>query len=203
MKKSIVLAIIGLAAGIIPPSHGQGAIKLDSYDSYGPYVLYGAGGDGSIGTGVSSAYTVGLYFWNGPGNNVALIPFDFTGFAIPSSLNPNLILGTGSGSTAVCGYGGVPGAYWSAANFNIPGSDPNGGQTWTLMLIAYAGGSYAGPDVWSRGHSAAFTVTTSASTSPSPTWVSAPIIVYGPEPTTLALSGLCGLSLLLMRRKKV
>ena len=199
MKKSIVLAIVGLAAGMIPSSHGQGAIKLDSYDSYGPYVLYGAGGDGSIGTGVSSAYTVGLYFWNGPGNNVALIPFDFTGFAIPSSLNPNLILGTGSGSTAVCGYGATPGAYWSAANFYIPGSDPNGGQTWTLMLIAYEGSSYASAPY--RGHSAAFTVTTAAGASPSPTWVSAPIFII-PEPTTLALSGPCSLSLLLMRRKK-
>ena len=201
MKKSIVLAIVGLAAGMATSSYGQGAIKLDNYNTYGPNVTYGAGSDGALGAGVNPSYTMGLYYFNASGNNTGFINFDPTGIANPTNLG-SLFLGTGAGSTAAFGFGGMPGQALAGAAWAVPGS--LGGDLWTFMIVAYNGASYA--TATDRGHSAAFNLTTSAASNPTTVQIGSGMAAFSvfavPEPTTLALAALGGLSLLLFRRKQ-
>jgi len=66
MKKKLLLSIVGPAA---ISSFGQGAIQLDNYTTYEPYVTYW----GSL-VGLDSNFTMGLFYWNALGNS--------TGFTI-------------------------------------------------------------------------------------------------------------------------
>jgi hypothetical protein len=202
MKKSIVLAIVGLAAAV-SPSLGVGVILLDNYDTSGPLVTYGPGGFGPVGQGLGAGWTAGLYY--ALGDVTASVAADPTGEAVPDTLGGGLVLGTGPGSTAAFDAFpfSTPGEFWTGSSFGIPGSLSGGGQTVTLMIVAYDGSSYL--NAFDRGHSAAFTMTTTANTSPNPHSVGdfmAGFAVPAPEPKTLALGGLGGLSLWLMRRKK-
>jgi hypothetical protein len=207
MKKSVLLGIIGLAAGVAT-SYGQGYIQLSNYQSTSTLLTYGAGVpangvSGALGSGpLSTAWTVGLYF--APGQSIT----DPAGTGIPIA---PLALGTGSGSTTPIGSpnaGGNPGYYASIPFFN---TGLAAGATVTLELVAYPtiDGSYAGAGF--RGHSAPFTETTVPVTSTTPplTGVDMPgtlavlPVASVPEPTTLALAGLGGLaSLIAMRRKQ-
>jgi hypothetical protein len=207
MKKSTVLGILGLAVAAAS-AFGQGYITLDNYMSgTDPIITYGAGVPlngvsgalGTVGAGLNNAWTVGLYW--APGT---LALYDPAGCGMP---NASLILGTGVGSTAaVAGFEvfGCPGYYSSISAFNT-GSTAN--TTITLEIVVYdtAGGSYAAASY--RMHSAAFTMPTFAATSPYPICVGDYMpgtlsLLLIPEPTALALAGLAGLSLWLMRRKK-
>jgi len=204
MKKTLALAIVGLAAGLTTSSYGQGALRVDNYDTSGPYITYGPGTDGTAGTGLNSSYTMGIYIWNALGNFVGSTLADPTGSADPTTLG-SYILGTGAGSTAPFGYGGIPGAARAGTAWAVPiVPGPTGGATITLIAVAYEGASYQ-PALY-RGHSAAFSLITSDTTSPAPIQISTAFSVFSvvpvPEPTTLALGGLGGLALLLMRRKK-
>ena len=203
MKKSIVLAIVGLAAGMATSSYGQGVILLDNYNTYGPYVTYGAGSDGTVGTGVNASYTMGLYYFNALGDNTGVVNFDPTGIALPNNLG-NLLLGSGAGSTAAFGFGDTPGGALSGSAWVVPIVPGPTGATVTLMVVAYNGASYA--LATDRGHSAAFTIATSDSSSPTPVRIGTVMPAFSvaavPEPTTMALAGLGGLSLLLFRRKQ-
>jgi len=197
MKKSIALAIVGLAAAG-SPAWGTGVILLDNYDSYGPYVTYGPGGNGVVGTGLNSSYTAGIYY--ALGNVLSLVTPDPSGFANPPTLYAGFNLATGTGSTATFGAFGTPGTFRSPQGFAITG---NPGDTITAMVVAYNGASYSSSSY--RGHSLAFTMPLSAATDPNPNEVgnymqgfSVPI----PEPAILALGGLGGLALLLLRRKQ-
>lgn len=208
MKKSIALAIVGLAAGLSTSSYGQGAIKLDNYNTSGPYIAYGPGTDGTAGTYLNSAYTMGIYYWNALGNFTGSTAADPTGMADPATLG-SYLKGTGAGSTAqfestTFGTLGTALASSAWAVPIVPG--PTGGATITLMVVAYEGPSYTDPSTLYRGHSAAFTLVTSDTTSPAPIKIGNAFQVFGvapvPEPTTLALGGLGGLALLLLRRKQ-
>jgi len=207
MKKAIVLAIVGLAAGVAS-SYGQGAIILDNYNTYGPNITYGAGSDGTAGVGVGTAYTMGVYYWNAAGNNVGGTLADPTGKADPTTLG-SYLLGSGNGSTAPfagVAVSGIAGQALAGATFNIPGSDPNGGQVWTFMIVAYEGANYA--SALYRGHSGAFVLTTAGQLSTTPTKIGTAMPGFQvfqnvvPEPTTMALGGLGLASLLLFRRKQ-
>src|ERR1700690_3513492 len=152
MKKSILLGIIGLAAGVAT-SYGQGFILLDNYSSYGPYVTYGAnvpanGVSGALGSGgLNGSWTVGLYFAVG---NLSLSDPMGTGTPIAP-----LALGTGTGST-IATYSSAfnfPGAFQSGAGFNT-GAAP-GVITAELVAYATADGTYANAAY--RGHSIPFT----------------------------------------------
>ena len=93
MKKSVILAILGLAAGIVS-TYGAGVILLDTYESSGPLITLGHTPiDGSLG------FTVGLYY--APGDVTGLITSDPAGFADPSTLGGGLVPGTGPGSQRV------------------------------------------------------------------------------------------------------
>lgn len=206
MKKSVLLGIIGLAAGVAT-SYGQGYLTLDNYSSgTDPAAIYGAnvpanGITGANGSGALSisAWTIGLYFVGGSsGLNQA------AGNGMPDA---SLALGTGPGSTVPIGTEnatGNPGFYGALAAFN---SGSTAFTTVTLEIVAYdsAASSYATAAY--RGHSAAFSMSTVTATSPTPIYAGDFMpgilsVTPVPEPTTLALAGLGGLATLVMSRRK-
>jgi hypothetical protein len=202
MKKSLVLGILGLAVGAVT-GYSQGNIYLDNYFSstYNPVYLSGEFGGGLAPVG----YKVGLYYDPiANANIVGSIAADPTGMAYPPSLNAALIAATGPGSTASIF---TPGYFWAATSFNIQPSAATPAQSsYTIMIVMYNGSSYDTSTV--RGHSAPVYVQDAAPTVPMGGDIgyafpaNTPMIGFVPEPTTLALAGLGGLGLLLMRRKQ-
>jgi len=199
MKKSILLATIGLAVSVAP-SFGLGYIVMDNYNTGGPDVTYGPGSGVLTGQGLGAGWTAGLYF--AQGDVRSSIGADPTGFANPSTLGGGLTLGTGPGSTAAFDLYpfDTPGEFLASTGFQI---NDNPGDTITVMIVAYNGSSYA--TSFDRGHSDPFTMITSANISPDPNKVgdhmpgfSVPV----PEPATVALGGLGLAALLVCRRKQ-
>jgi PEP-CTERM motif len=216
MKKSLMLGL--LALGVSAASTlAQSVIKLDNYNSAGPYVNYGeagmpangvSGASGAVGTGLQAGWTFGFYYALGnvtgtqgtdPNSNPIGIP-GTGGFA------PGLTLASGSGSTAAFASSAFnnPGAAKAGSVFVIPGTSGNGAETITVMAVAYNGADYASSSY--RGHSSEFTLTTSSSTSTSPTLVGSGMPAFSvfivPEPSVFALAGLGAAGLMLIRRKK-
>jgi hypothetical protein len=208
MKKTILLGLLGLAAASLP-SFGQGTIALDNYDStQHPLVTYGANTGGTVGSAITTGtYTAGWYFVNTAGNFVGSFAADASGNAIPTGLYSGpgtLTLATGIGSTGGINNGdtGMPGEYAPPQAFN-PGLGE--GATVTVMIIAYDTGSYAGAS--NRGHSTAFTMTTSTGSAFAPfsgnSETDGGFAVHPvPEPTVFALAGIGAAALMIVRRKK-
>lgn len=201
MKKSLILGIVSLAA-TVAPSFGQGFIALDNYDStLHPLVTYGAGSGGTIGSGVTAGWTVGIYL--AQGNVVGSVGSDATGIADPSTLGGGLALGTGAGSTAAVYTStfNTPGQFFTANTFQASAAS---GATITAEIVAYNGADYLSSSI--RGHSAAFTITTAAGNAPIPNYVGDAMPTFSvlpvPEPSVFALSGLGAAALMLFRRKK-
>ena len=136
MKKSILLATVGLAVAV-SSSFGVGSIMLDNYNTYGPYVTYGPGGAGPVGTGLGAAWTAGIYYANG--DVLSLVTPDPTGIADPGALYAGFLLVTGPGSTAAFDFGGTAGTFRATQTLPIAG---NPGDTITAMVVAYDGPSY-------------------------------------------------------------
>jgi hypothetical protein len=206
MKKTLIITVLGASLSTLS-SYGQGLILLDNYNTGGPNVTFGVGSGGTVGAGLTAGWTMGLYY--AVGNISGSIGADASGTAIPSDLGA-LVLGSGAGSTAAFSTStfGTDGQALSGATFTVPGTLSAGGDTITVMLIAYNGATYADSTV--RGHSSAFTMPTSAATSNSPNPVGSYMSAFSvysvtpvPEPSTLALAGLGGFGMLMaLRRKK-
>ena len=211
MKKTLILGLLALT-GTVASTFGQGAIKLDNYNTSGPNVTYGqagipangvGGASGGVGSGLLAGWTFGLY--EVVGNATGSIASDPSHTADPATLGGGLLLGTGSGSTApfFTSSFNTAGQAKASSSFIVPGTAAGGGDTITVMLIAYNGATYASSGY--RGHSTAFTMTTSAGNSPSPvlTGSAGGFSVFPvPEPSIFALSGLGAAALMLIRRKK-
>ena len=209
MKKSLLLGMFSLVAGAAT-SFGQGYIALDNYASNGSatgpgFVNYGAavrvngisGTLGTVGTGLGTGWTAGLYFVVG-----TPVISDPAGSGMP---NAGLGLASGPGST-VAFYDtsfSTVGTFSPGLPLNISAS---GTPTITAEVVAYdtAGGSYLNAQF--RGHSAPFNMPSVGSLATAKPLVGDYFTTFQvlpvPEPSTLALAGLGGLSLLLMRRKK-
>jgi hypothetical protein len=208
MKRSILLAIVGLTGAVATSAYGQGTMRLGNYISSSNIpspVLWTAGGSPVN----VSGYTVGFYFAAGDiRGSVASDPDGlgggFWGDLLPTSLYSGFQLATGSGSTAaVAGANvfGYPGAYSQGSSFQ-PGL--GAGATITVMLVAYNGANYLTSSM--RGHSSAFTMVTAVGNAfPQLTGIQETdggFALMVPEPTTLALGGLGLAALLFFRRKE-
>jgi len=213
MKKSLILGLLGLAA-TAATTLGQGTIFLDNYFTGGPNITYGeagvpqngvGGSAGTVGGAINAAgWTMGLYYVVGS----PVIGADPNPKPIgdPSTFSGGLVLGTGTGSTAslYTSSGNTPGQGFSGGFFAVPGTSAAGGTTITLEVVAYNGATYANSTY--RGHSAAFTMAVSSSSSPAPNATGSAMPTFGvfavPEPSVFALAGLGGAFLMLIRRKK-
>jgi len=201
MKKKLLLSILGMAA---TSAFGEGFVILDNYDATGGLVTYGpgipangvSGPLGTLGTGLLSGWTVGLYYVLGtpsisdpPNTTVPIAP---------------LTLATGLGATAsVYDSTGVPGEFFSQYPYAVPGGSPGGTVTLELIFYDTADGSYASAHY--RAHSAPFVITMQAEFAIPPTaYVGPAFSTFGesplpppppppppyPEPSTFALAGL-------------
>lgn len=213
MKKSILLAWLGLSVSVAPV-YAVGAIYLDNYLTSGPDITYGfiMGGQGLQPAGWGGVWTAGLYY--AMGDVTKSVGEDPSGAGDPAQLYPGFILGTGPGSTATVYYSAfnIPGEFSAQAPFPIAG---NPGDTITVMLVAYdlsGYNAYAPPphdfqSLWGRGHSVPFTMTLSDVNSPVVNSVGnfmSGFSVYPavPEPGVLALSAL-GASVLMLACRKM
>ena len=197
MKKTLVAAIIGLAA--TASVMAQGRIVLDSYASavlpY-PTVTYGANSGGPLNGLVPGAagYTVGVYY-----SLTAATFNDPSGIATPGG---TFVLATGAGATTTLGT--IPasaGLFTSSTDLAIAGN--TGASPVYLVVVAYLGSSYETASV--RGHSSVFTVTPNNSFgggTPLGGAMSGFQVIGVPEPSTFALAGLGLAGLLIFRRRK-
>jgi len=197
MKKSVVIAALGLAAGAMT-SFGQGSMTFNSYlanSSAGVPVYLNTVGGSLLGAG----YTADL----------AYSTTAFTDTAGNGNLNGSLSLSASSLFNVATPFGtsgATLGYFQSPHNFSL--SPYTAGTTVYFEVIAYNGSSYANATI--RGHSASFS-TTLATGSALPVDIGAAgftsfavsAVTAVPEPTTLALAGLGGLaSLVALRRKQ-
>jgi hypothetical protein len=211
MKKSFIIGLLGVV-GCATASFGQGVISLDNYTTSGPIVTYGTGdipangangSQGVVGTGLQSGWTLGFFYVIG---NVT-VGSDPSGgnFGDPSTYAAGFILATGPGSTAEFGASSfnTPGEAFAPVAFSVPGTATGGGDAVTVIAVAYAGSSYFQAPL--RGHSAAFTMTTSANISVIPNRIGSSMPAFSifviPEPSIAVLSALGGLALVGYRRR--
>jgi hypothetical protein len=191
MKKSVILAILGLSAAAVS-SYGQGSIQFNTYNannSAGVLASYS-------GNPLDNTYTGVLLYSLSPISEAA-----GTG-----ALNPGWTVGsTAQFDTASTGPGFVQGP-------NLVLSPYTPGTVVYFELAAYLGSSYAAGSV--KGHSASFSQT--LATGITGAWIADGNPINGggsglvqsytlagvPEPTTMALGGLGLASLLLFRRKQ-
>lgn len=187
MKKTLVAAIIGLAA--TASVMAQGRIALDTYNaSPYPAITYGANSGGPLNSTVNGGYTVGIYY-----SLTAATFNDPSGVGTPGG---TFLLGTTANSTTPVVAGGL---FAATGDFTVPG--------WTsgsvfVVVIAYNGLDYASSSV--RGHSAVFSVTPAINTDAAPKFggMGGFQVIGVPEPSTFALAGLGLAGLLIFRRRK-
>jgi len=196
MKKSIFIAVLGLAAGVAS-SYGQsGFIAFSSYvanSGAGALATQLQGGAPLDGT-----YTADLYYFLGTVTD----PVNET---LPSSITA-LPTGLTEAPSATTAFDADADGFFQGGTVTIPGY--SSGPV-TFEIVAFNGSSYANSTI--RGRTGAFTESTIASSSSSPLTnfgdngpgMPAFVVASVPEPTTLALAGLGGLaSLVALRRKQ-
>lgn len=189
MKKVLVAAILGLAA--VSSVKAQGTVILYNYNQPATAITYGQNSGGTLGQGITGAWTIGIYSAAGD---------------VSSSVNAGMAGDQGGGlvptlsleSETAALIPGYPGLF-GPANVNV-----NFSGLGTFVVVAYNGASYATSSI--RGHSAAFTL--AANALPSTPLVIGTVMpafsVVGPipEPSTFALAGLGLAGLLIFRRRK-
>ena len=195
MKKVLLFSILNVAIGTIF-SYAQGYMYLDNYNSQShPLIAYGPDSGGTVGTGIEAGFTVGVYFGDGAfADEVAADP---SGVAIPTSLDPSLVLGSGPNTTTSTFI--LPGMFVSGGAFQ---ANSVAAGISTFMVVAYNGVSYASSTI--RGHSTAFEARTFWGTG-TPVFVGDYMSPFSvgriPEPSIIAVAGL-GLILILLRRHR-
>jgi len=202
MKRKLVAAILGIAASVslVSSSHGQGSVTFENYGfTTDAVTTYGASGlGGTVGAGVNTAYTAGLWYFLGTtslaaGNGQDTLPVGWELAPITQQFN----VGAEAGPNGVGRFIGG----------NAVIADYTTGPI-TFSVTAYNGSTYAASTGagQGRGHSAGFTL-------PSIAAVGSPVGEFGPgltsfavfpvpEPSIFALSGLGAAALMLIRRKK-
>jgi hypothetical protein len=195
MKKSVILAVLGLGAAAAS-SFGQGAIVFNSYfansASSGATKITFLSGGALVGAG----YSYDIYYSTSPVSGAA-----GTG-ALPAGM-----LASGSGAPSTYDISGTMGNYAAGAgyfassvhNFTLSAGGPT---VYFDVAVFTTGDTYANAPV--RGQSGVFTgVLQSGINNPTYAQFGSFTIAAVPEPTTLALAGLGGLaSLVALRRKQ-
>jgi len=196
MKKTLVMGILGLAVGAAS-SYGQGSIQFNTYIGFtgcsGLLTEY-------LGVPLNNTYTGELLYSTTPITEAAGV---YSG-----PLNPLWQIGS---TASFHSNPAIPDGYLQGPNFTL--TSYVSGQVY-FEIIAFNGASYGAGSL--AGHSASFHQgMATGATSPWPADGN-PSALNGsgsgiigqftvgpvPEPTTLALGGLGGLALLLMRRKQ-
>jgi hypothetical protein len=190
MKKSMFLAVFGLASGVVS-SYGDGSVIFSSYEANN-----GVGATTSFfgGSLVPASYMASLYYHLGAisdpvDNNPISIVSAPTGLT-PLGNSTSFYLGTGTFSGPVVT---IPGYVSGPITFEVVaynGSDFNSsmirGRSGSFTMNSIATGPLPVPDLGDNGQ-------------PMPDF----FVITIPEPTTLALAGLGGLvSLAVFRRKQ-
>ena len=193
MKKSVLLGIIGLTAGVVA-SYGQGAIGFDTY--------FANGGTGIVtqfgATPLGSTYTGELLY--------SLTPItDSIGTAL--TVSQALTAGWTVGSSGHFGVGD-PAGFVNGPNLVVP-TYSGSGQVY-FEIIAFNGADYNSSTI--RGHSASFTealatginspAITADGAGGSGIYSQFSVFTAVPEPTTMALGGLGLAAMMFIRRKK-
>lgn len=192
MKRTLLLTILGISAVSSEFSaHAQGRIRLDTYNTEGPYI---SDFFSLQPIPLSAGLTVGMYYAFGDvvaAANATLV----TSIAIPGA---GLGVATGLGSTAQLGAD-APGLYVSPFDWVVPGSGSSS-QPVTIVVVAYNGADYASSLY--RGHSQAFLMNTAVGVNFAPitgSYMNSFVVVV-PEPSSFALITV-GLASLLAFRK--
>lgn len=193
MKRTVIAPLLGLlgSAAIVSSAHAQGQILLSNYGAATDApITYGVGFGAKTGTGLDSSFTAGLYYYLGTAS-------EGTSDSIPGGGLPGWELASDTTS-----FGNPIAGLFDGGVAFIPDYIPGGPIT--FEVTAFNGSSYVSSTL--RAHSAAFTLpsigTPGAALDEFGPGLQAFSINIVPEPTTLALFGLGGLSLWLFRRRK-
>jgi len=201
MKRKLIVAILGISMlAPIASVHAQGNINLYNYDSLGPVanlITYGAGSGGTVGQGIAGpGWTVGMYVALGDIASTVNVSFSGVNYGIITGMGPQA---TGAGATTPLGDF-LPGQYSSMVEYN---TGFTGGSVVTVVVVAYNGANYDTSTL--RGHSQAFTMTTSIAPEFAPltgSFMDGFAIPAIPEPSVFALAGLGLAGLLIFRRRR-
>lgn len=196
MKRKLAAAILGIAAsvGMVASAHAQGRVFFNNYaSSTSAPVHYGANTGGTVGAGVNSTYTAGLWYFLGTatlsaGTGTDLMPSGWELASVTQQFNT-----------------GGPGSEGFFVGPIAQISDYVSGPI-TFAVTAYNGTAYNSATTTAQGHSAGFTLS-SIATGGNPTGQFGPglqsfSVLPVPEPSIFALSGLGAAALMLIRRKK-
>ncbi len=204
MKKSIVLAILGIAAGTTA-SYGQGTVSFNNYfSSTSPTINYSSNAGlvpaGKAGLAVGSEFDVELAWAVGTvGSTSALtfLPGTLTTFGNAQPTYP-----ASDGNLLPNTYGA---GWFEGPNVTLAGSG-TAGSIVTLDVFCFNNGSLAGSTI--NGSSGLFQVAVGGGALPPASLngtvgQSFTVANSVPEPTTMALGGLGLAALMLFRRKQV
>jgi len=204
MKKSIVLAILGVAGATA--SYGQGFVNFSNYfASTSPtinFALTGVTPAGKEGLALGGSFAAELSWYNGLTANATLLT--------PIASTITYFSGSGPALNGIADGDTADGAGWFLGPVATLTAYTSGLATFEVTVFGTEGAnSYS-------GQSALFTMTPATGESPVPGFnqvqVAVGSIQYNPgsyvvenvpEPTTMALGALGGLGLLLFRRKQV
>jgi hypothetical protein len=196
MKKSLALAILGLAAGAVT-SKAQGTVLFQNYfSSTSPKIAWTSNPAfapaGKAGLALGGSWAAELGWFNGvtsDPNQISLVPASVTYFSIN---------GPGVNSTPDGDDANAAGYFFGNV---VSLSGAPAGSTVTLQIFAFNGASLGSAIV--SGNSALFQRTLGGGALPSASMVGFPNFVISiPEPSVFALTGLGSVALLAFRRKK-
>jgi hypothetical protein len=205
MKKSIVLAILGIAGAVGTTAYGQGSVVFKNYfTSSSPTINFNATGvtpASKEGLAVGSSLDAQLLWYNGVTGNASLL----------TAVGAPVVFGTSVTSVSPVADGDLAdGAGYFIGNVIILPGYTSGLATFEVDVYGTEGANTYG------GMSALFTMTPATGASPPPGFnqvqVGVGSIQYNPgsytiinsvpEPATMALGGLGLAAMMLIRRKK-